>query len=123
MPGYNSPRRGTSQISFKFFDYTDVPNFMIVVYVPFSVSCVLFVCKCVLMSPGVNPIAVKYISYQDDRHHQYRYRLGHLPSNTRCILFCKDLIAGFSSTQTGCQVSGRDDGVISKGICEMGQLP
>jgi hypothetical protein len=32
-------------------------------YVPFSVSCVLFVCKCVLLPPGVNPNAVKYISY------------------------------------------------------------
>jgi hypothetical protein len=32
-------------------------------YVPFSVSCVLFVCKCVVLSPGVNSIAVKYISY------------------------------------------------------------
>jgi hypothetical protein len=27
--------------------------------------CVLFVCKCVLLPPGVNPVAVKYIiSYQ-----------------------------------------------------------
>jgi hypothetical protein len=42
MLGYNSQRRGTarsSQISFKF---------MIVMYVPFSAFCVLFVCKCVL---------------------------------------------------------------------------
>jgi hypothetical protein len=42
MPGYNSQRRGTartSQISL---------NFLIVMYVPFSVSCELFVCKCVL---------------------------------------------------------------------------
>jgi hypothetical protein len=45
----------------------DVPNFFIVMYVPFSVSCVLFVCKCVLLPPGVNPVAVKYISYQAAR--------------------------------------------------------
>jgi fructose-specific phosphotransferase system IIC component len=39
----------------------DVPNFFIVMYFPFSVYCVLFVCKCVLLPPGVNPIAVIYI--------------------------------------------------------------
>jgi hypothetical protein len=39
MPGYNSQRRGTACTS-KFF--------FIVMYVPFSVFCVLFVCKCVL---------------------------------------------------------------------------
>jgi hypothetical protein len=51
MPGYNSQRRGTartSQISFKFFYCYICPNFLIVMYVPFSVFCVLFVCKCVL---------------------------------------------------------------------------
>jgi hypothetical protein len=42
MSGYNSQRRSTartSQISFKFF---------IDMYVPLSVFCVLFVCKCVM---------------------------------------------------------------------------
>jgi hypothetical protein len=37
--GYNSQRRGTARIS---------RMFLIVIYVPFSVLCVLFVCKCVL---------------------------------------------------------------------------
>jgi hypothetical protein len=40
MPGYNSQRRGTACISQMFL--------FIVMYVPFSVFCVLFVCKCVL---------------------------------------------------------------------------
>jgi hypothetical protein len=48
----------------------DVLNLLIVMCVAFSVSCVWFVCKCVLLPPGVNPIAVKYISY---------YCLGYLP--------------------------------------------
>jgi uncharacterized membrane protein len=52
MPGYNSQRRGTaraSQISFNFFFIVmDLPNLFIVMYVRFSVFCVLFVCKCVL---------------------------------------------------------------------------
>jgi hypothetical protein len=39
MPEYNSQRRGTARTSQFFF---------IVMYVPFSVFCVLFVCKCVL---------------------------------------------------------------------------
>jgi hypothetical protein len=34
----------------------DVPNFLIVMYVPVSVVCVFFVCKCVLLPPGVNQI-------------------------------------------------------------------
>jgi hypothetical protein len=38
MPGYNSQRRGTARTSL----------FFIVIYVPFSVFCALFVCKCVL---------------------------------------------------------------------------
>jgi hypothetical protein len=32
---------------------------VIVMCVPSSVFCVLFVCKCILLPPGVNPIAVK----------------------------------------------------------------
>jgi hypothetical protein len=66
MSGYNSQRRSTahiSQISFKFFDCYVCSNFFIIMYVPFSVSWVLFVCKCVILPPGVNPIAVKNISY------------------------------------------------------------
>jgi hypothetical protein len=41
MPGYNSQRRGTARTSQFCFIF-------IVMYVPFSVFCVLFVCKCVL---------------------------------------------------------------------------
>jgi hypothetical protein len=41
MPGYNSQRRGTARTSQFFFLF-------IVMYVPFSVFYVLFVCKCVL---------------------------------------------------------------------------
>jgi hypothetical protein len=51
MPGYNSQIRGTgrtSQFSFKFFDCYVCSKFLIIWYVPFSVCCVLFVCKCVL---------------------------------------------------------------------------
>jgi hypothetical protein len=40
MPGYNSQGRGTAR-TFQFFLF-------IVVHVPFSVFCVLFVCKCAL---------------------------------------------------------------------------
>jgi hypothetical protein len=40
MPGYNSQRRGTARTCHFFL--------FIVMYVPFSVFCVLFVCKCVL---------------------------------------------------------------------------
>jgi hypothetical protein len=50
MPGYNSQRRGTArtpQISYFFYCYVCL-IFLIVMYVPFSVFCVLFVCKCVL---------------------------------------------------------------------------
>jgi hypothetical protein len=43
--------------------FIDVSNFLIVTYVPSSVFCVLFVCKCVLLPPGVYPIAVTYILY------------------------------------------------------------
>jgi hypothetical protein len=39
MPGYNSQRRGTARSS---------QFFLIIMYAPFSVFCVLFVCKCVL---------------------------------------------------------------------------
>jgi hypothetical protein len=42
MPGYNSQRRGTARTS-QFFIFI-----FIVMYVPFSVFCVLFVCKYVL---------------------------------------------------------------------------
>ena len=59
---------------------------------------------------------------EGDKSHQYRYRLGRPPSTTCCVQFCSDIIAGFNSTQKGCQVSGRDDGVTSKGVCEMWQL-
>jgi hypothetical protein len=45
MPGYNSQRRGTARIS-QFT--TQFFFFVIVMYVPFCVFCVLFVCKCVL---------------------------------------------------------------------------
>jgi hypothetical protein len=51
IPGYNSQSRGTartSQISFKIFWLLWNFLFFIVMYVPFSVFCVLFVCKCVL---------------------------------------------------------------------------
>jgi hypothetical protein len=41
MPGYNTQRRGMARTSKFFFLF-------IVMYVPFSVFCVLFVCKCVL---------------------------------------------------------------------------
>jgi hypothetical protein len=41
MPGYNSQGRDTARTSQIFFLF-------IVTYVPFSVFCVLFVCKCVL---------------------------------------------------------------------------
>jgi hypothetical protein len=41
MPGYNSRRQNTARTSQFFFLF-------IVMYVPFSVFCVLFVCKCVL---------------------------------------------------------------------------
>jgi hypothetical protein len=41
MPGYNSQRRGTARTS-----KISLHSF-IVIYVPFSVSCELFVCKCV----------------------------------------------------------------------------
>jgi hypothetical protein len=47
-------------------------------YVPFSVSPVLFVCKCVLLSPGVNPIAVKYIP----RYRYYRKLISLKMSDT-----------------------------------------
>jgi FlaA1/EpsC-like NDP-sugar epimerase len=42
MSGYNSQRRGTACTSQLFF-------FLFIMYVPFSVFCVLFVCKCVLL--------------------------------------------------------------------------
>jgi hypothetical protein len=42
MPGYNSQRRGTARTSQFFF------FIFIIMYVPFSVFCVLFECKCVL---------------------------------------------------------------------------
>jgi hypothetical protein len=57
-----------------------VLNFFIVTYVPFSVFCVLFVCKCVLYSYcfplGVNPIAVKYISYIPDDYQNSKLLLS-----------------------------------------------
>jgi hypothetical protein len=54
MSRHNSQRRGTTSSS----QFTTL-LFLIVMYVPSSVFCVLFVCKCVLLPPGVNPIAVK----------------------------------------------------------------
>jgi hypothetical protein len=56
MPGYNSQRRGTARTS-QFT--TQCFFFLIGMCVPSAVFCVLFVCKCVLLPPGVNPIAVK----------------------------------------------------------------
>jgi hypothetical protein len=37
-----------------------LPNFFLVIVmcVPSSILCVLFVCKCILLPPGVNPIVV-----------------------------------------------------------------
>jgi hypothetical protein len=64
MPGYNSQRRGvarTSQINLNFFFIAmSFSNFFIVLYVPFSMSCVQFMCT-VLLPPGVNPFADKYV--------------------------------------------------------------
>jgi hypothetical protein len=60
MSWCNSQKRGTariSQIILNFWILMDVSNFLIVMYVPLSVFCVL-------MPPGVNLIAVKYISYR-----------------------------------------------------------
>jgi hypothetical protein len=73
IPRYNSQRRGTartSQISFKFVDCYVCSNFFIVTYVPFSVFCVLLVCKCVLyychrVSKQLQ-LNVGYISISDD---------------------------------------------------------
>jgi hypothetical protein len=51
MPGYNSQRWSTSRtsrIGFIFFIVMYLPNCFIVMYVPFSVFCVLFVCMCIL---------------------------------------------------------------------------
>jgi hypothetical protein len=55
-------------------------------YVPFSVSCVVFVCKCVLLLPGVSTIAVKYVAYHHTYIISYYYCLPHHPAsrfNTR----------------------------------------
>jgi hypothetical protein len=41
MPGYNSQRRGKARISRIFKN-------LFIMYVPFSIFCVLFACKCVL---------------------------------------------------------------------------
>jgi hypothetical protein len=38
-------------------------------HVPFSVSCVLFVCKCVLLPPADNPFAVQYMSVDQATNH------------------------------------------------------
>ena len=60
MPGYNSQRRGTACTH---------PNKLYVLFYVLFVSIVLFyvlfVCKCVLLPPGDNAIAVKkyIISY------------------------------------------------------------
>jgi hypothetical protein len=43
--------------------------------------------------------------------------LGRAPEHLLCSI--RGLITGFSSTQTGNQVSGRDDCVTCKGVCEM----
>jgi hypothetical protein len=63
MPGYNSQRRGTahtSQFTSQFFFLVIVIVFLVIFMCdPSSVFCVLFVCKCILLPPGVNPIAVK----------------------------------------------------------------
>jgi hypothetical protein len=49
MPEYNLQRRGTARTSkLVTFLLLCVFNLLIVMYVPFSVFCVLFVCKCVL---------------------------------------------------------------------------
>jgi hypothetical protein len=48
---------------------------------PFSVSCVLFVWKCVLLLLGVNPIAVKYISYHTVPYHT-SYHIIHTSYHT-----------------------------------------
>jgi hypothetical protein len=49
-------------------------------YVPFSVSCVLFVCKCVLLPPGVNPIAVKCTVYHIIYHIKSYHIIYHIIS-------------------------------------------
>jgi hypothetical protein len=65
MLGYNSQRRGkarASQNSLKLLHCYVCSNFFIVMHVPFSVFCVLFVCKCVyctLLPQSINPTAVK----------------------------------------------------------------
>jgi hypothetical protein len=41
------------------FSHVIVLFLVIVMRVPSSVFCVLFVCKCILLPPGVNPIAAK----------------------------------------------------------------
>jgi hypothetical protein len=49
MPGYNSQRRGTARtLQISYFLFLCMFNFVIVMYVPSSVFCVLFVCKCEL---------------------------------------------------------------------------
>jgi hypothetical protein len=64
MPGYNSKRRGTArtfQTSFKFFDCY--------VCSVLCILCTVCVSMCtVLLPPGVNPTAVKYISYHIIRY-------------------------------------------------------
>jgi hypothetical protein len=56
MSGYNKPRRGTARTL-----PIVVLYYVLIVFVSFHV---LFVCKCVLLPPGDNPIAVnKYIIY------------------------------------------------------------
>jgi hypothetical protein len=49
IPGYNSQRRGTARTSqISSFFLLCMFNFLIVMYVPFSIFRVLFMCKCVL---------------------------------------------------------------------------
>ena len=62
VPGYTSQRRGTARTLPSLIVLFHV--LIVLFYVLFCADCVvhvLIVCKCILLPPGVNPIAVKYI--------------------------------------------------------------
>jgi hypothetical protein len=88
MPGYNSQRRGTARTSQFLF---------IALFVPFSVFCVLFVCKCVMYCcHRVSTQCVTYCCHQVSTQFQLKINKHIYIYN---IMSCKVHISPFTTTQ------------------------